>query len=90
MLANLAPIPVQVWYGTEDPVSYLRHQAETFHSRLSLQPGSMASLVPVATSAHDWSTMNANSACNWLSGHVMTVPLTSSLIVQRKRSSQTH
>ncbi len=72
MARNLASVPVQTWYNSQDDFAYLRNQAVEFGSFMQSLPGSTHQMTVIpggvanCNDQHCWGTLDIGAACHWL------------------------
>jgi pimeloyl-ACP methyl ester carboxylesterase len=71
---NLAHIPVLNEYAESDPLAYLRNQTQVVYDWLSLIPGMQTWLLTPNQQVHAWTTIDANTALNFLLSKTLVVP----------------
>ena len=82
-LINLASVPTQVWYATNDPETYLVEQTQAFASELDNQPGAEVTVIPVVSNLHSWDTMDETLVCDWLKLQTLQFPTTGQYFADR-------
>lgn len=82
MAVNLAHVPVQTWYATNDPVDYLLPQSVALDGYLA-GIGADHTLLVIPWVAHNWWILKETAVCNWLDAQVLTIPDGGSALVDR-------
>ncbi|MFT5154300.1 MAG: protocatechuate 3,4-dioxygenase beta subunit, partial [Planctomycetota bacterium] len=82
---NLRHIPMQVWYRTTDPLTYLVDQTLAFIDFTSGVVGAsvLVRAVDVGPSSHTWFTMREQGVCDFFEGKVLTLPSVAKTLADR-------
>jgi len=80
--SNLVDVPMKLVNADQDPLTYLVAQTKAFRDFL-VPLGATVVYEEVNSTVHDWATLDAKAACDFLSAFTLTTPLAADSLADR-------